>query len=220
MCSPVNQVTPIPRAVPDMAGASDAQRPPTRFMLLPAALARERGVVLSRELGANQAGARPASSSLLQTHALASIAIGNLFNGVGNMPGQRAARGGGREARSFTAFVKEANGQSLARIIKHVRFELPQKLPAAHQPVSAERGGGGRRAIDIHAEPFEITRWSMAAHTLQIHITLLDGTTLEVAHHLCLYNSGSWSDRKPSTPEETFPVTHYILCQPQGHVAC
>ena len=209
----------MPRTVLDVPGAIDAPRPSARFMLLPAALARERGVVLSGELGADHTGARPASSSLLQTQALASIAIGNLFNGVGNMPGHRSGRGA-REARSFTAFVKEANGQSLARIIKHVRFELPQKLPAAHLPGSGERGVGGRRSIDIHAEPFEITRWSMAAYTVQIHITLLDGTTLEVAHHLCLYNSGSWSDSKPSTPEETFPVTHYILCQPQGHVAC
>lgn len=45
----------------------------------------------------------------------------------------------------------------------------------------------------------------MAAYTIQIHITLCNGTKFKVPHHLCLYNSGSWSDRKQSAPDETFP---------------
>ena len=53
---------------------------------------------------------------------------------------------------------RQENGHSLARLVKNVRFELPRKLTAG-AGVGDEGSRSGGRFIDIHAEPFEITRW-------------------------------------------------------------
>jgi hypothetical protein len=142
------------------------------------------------------------------------LVIGNLFNGVSTAPG-----GGGEaiEARSWTTFVKEENGESLARIIKLVSFELAPTMPFGGG-AGAGCGGGLERSSerkewkDITAEPFEITRASKKPYTVNIRISLFDGSDFKVSHFLCLYNSGSWSDRKESTLDDTFPVTQYLLC--------
>ena len=31
-------------------------------------------------------------------------------------------------------------------------------------------------------------------------------------HFLCFCVSGAWSDQKPSTADDIFPLTHYVLC--------
>jgi hypothetical protein len=56
--------------------------------------------------------------------------------------------GGGEaiEARSWTTFVKEENGESLARIIKLVSFELAPTMPL--------RGGGGGGGGGVSREKF------------------------------------------------------------------
>jgi len=172
-------------------------------------MARARGVVIEVEGGGEEEG----STILLgKSPVLAKIVIGNLFNGVHTMPDNVA--GLGKEARSWTAFVKEETGHSLARIIKHVSFELAHKMPPGGDAASLERSleKHAKPSVVINAEPFEISRWSTGPYCVNIHITLTDSTTIKVSHYLCLYNSGGWSDRKESTQDDTFPVTRYLLC--------
>ena len=120
--------------------------------------------------------------------------------------------------------MQEENGNSLAWIIKSVSFECASRLSGGggmNIKQSMERSLERKPAIDLHAEPFEITRWSRAPYDIMVEVTLNDGTKFKVSHHLCLYNSGSWSDRKASTEDDTFPVTKYVICKRRpGNVQC
>ena len=192
------------------------------LQLLPAAIARDRGLVFDGVEGLEGGLGLYSEKGFYSEKCgggtvLASIVIGNLFNGIGNIPAAAATQEGEArevEARSWTSFVKEEGGHSLARIIKKVSFELAPRLPVSGGAgnEALERSIERRHVIDITAEPFEITRWSLAPYSIIIDMTLFDGTSFKVSHYLCLYNSGSWSDRKESTPDDTFPITKYLLC--------
>mmetsp|Transcript_30108 Transcript_30108/g.68910 ORF Transcript_30108/g.68910 Transcript_30108/m.68910 type:complete len:1318 (-) Transcript_30108:129-4082(-) len=156
---------------------------------------------------------RPAKQAQLEDgEVLVRLIIGNIYNGpemhavfggVSPTPGRPATteKIEQRRAHSWTAFVREDHAFPLSRVIKRVSFDL---LPRS-------TGHQERQTVDISAEPYEITRRSLAPFEVEITIQLHAGPRYRIKHWLCLSFSGGWDDAKPSTMEESFSFTKYVL---------
>mmetsp|Transcript_50311 Transcript_50311/g.132198 ORF Transcript_50311/g.132198 Transcript_50311/m.132198 type:complete len:173 (+) Transcript_50311:153-671(+) len=104
------------------------------------------------------------------------------------------------ELHDWTLFVREANGASLSQYISSVTFRLP--------PFKQ-----GQSEVRMEVEPFQVNRKSWAAFEATVTIEFKGKRFVEVKHYLQLGpgSGGCWSDSKPSTKDDAFSVTHYVV---------
>ena len=98
----------IPRYVPEATLAARGESTRVPLQLLPAAVARSRGVPVDEGLVEGVGHINPH----LTKPVLANLVIGNLFNGVGSMPG-----GDGKEARCVLCACATSCGSRSACVL-------------------------------------------------------------------------------------------------------